>query len=145
MKNTCGIIIYHQISNSILLGRATGFDNAWSIPKGLQEIGETTLDAAIREVQEESNISKEFILKHHLIPLTPQNYNSKKKRLHTYLMIIDEIPNDIKCISYFTDSFGNVKPEFDLLKWVEVDELLDGKTYNIHYTLLEAIIESIKI
>ena len=145
MKNTCGFIIYNPTTNEILIGRVTGSkEDMWSIPKGGQEANESLFEAAVRELKEEANISEEFISRCVVYELLSHKYLSNRKRLNTYLAIIPEVPQDIKCISYFKDSFGNRKPEFDLLKWVNADILLD-KVYNIHYTQHMAIEQAMDV
>lgn len=49
---TCGIIIYIRSENKFLLGHSTG-NKHFDIPKGLPEQGESELQAAIRETEEE--------------------------------------------------------------------------------------------
>lgn len=140
MKNTCGFFIYHKPSNSILLGHVSTSKGEWSVPKGKQETDETIFEAALRELYEEANISKDFISKSVVYELQPQVYSNKHKRLNAFLVICDERPLDIKCNSTFVDSFGNTKPEFDTHFWFKFDYLLDGML-NIHPTQMDCLEE----
>lgn len=143
MKNTCGFIIYHKTSKSILFGHVTN-NEEWSIPKGKQEKDETIMQAALRETQEESNISPDFIKNCTVYHLTPQKYKHGKKRLNAFLAICDEKPSDIYCPSTFEDSYGNELPELDMHKWFSIEDI-KNKIYPIHYTQYNSIEEAIKI
>ena len=50
---SCGVVITD--GENILLGKING-DDEWDIPKGLMDDGESYIDAALRELQEESNL-----------------------------------------------------------------------------------------
>lgn len=143
MKNTCGFFIYNIDTNSILLGHVTNGEH-WSIPKGKQEQDESIFQAAIRELQEESNIDSRFISNCSVWKLSPQKYTHGKKRLNSFLAICDSKPKDIKCVSTFEDSYGNTLPEFDMLKWFTIDDI---KAYQvpIHYTQYDSFLEAEKI
>lgn len=142
MKNTCGFYIYHKPTNTILLGHVTN-NPFWSIPKGKQEEGESLYDAALRELAEESNIDRNYIKNCVVYQLMPQKYNHGKKRLNSFLAISEEIPENIKCVSTFTDSYGNELPEFDRLQWVNVDAI--DKTFPIHITQYDSFLEAMEI
>lgn len=144
MKNTCGFFIYHNPTQSILLGHVTSSKNEWSIPKGGQEVNESIYEAALRELAEESNINREFVERYEVFELNHQNYSSKHKRLCPFLLICDEKPEDVRCTSDFIDSFGNIKPEFDGFVWACVEELQLG-LYPIHLTQRESLLEIIDI
>lgn len=140
MKNSCGFFIYHKKTNTILMGHATNTKDEWSIPKGGQEEGESLLQTALRELNEEANIPKSFIENATVFQLTPHNYSHKKKRLNAFLAISDELPKNIKCISYFEDSFGNKLPEFDNLYWFTLESLLK-REIKFHDTQFECLLE----
>lgn len=144
MKNTCGFFIYDKSNGRMLIGHSTNSGGLWSIPKGKQEDGEGIFNAALRELEEESNISSSFISKCQVFKLTPQNYKSRKKRLNAFLAICDKAPTDIKCISFFEDSHGNQRPELDKFEWATPEELR-GREYNLHPTQYENVIQIINI
>ncbi|MGE5621555.1 MAG: NUDIX hydrolase, partial [Bacillota bacterium] len=54
-STSCGTLVINR-RGEILLCHVTG-TNHWDIPKGLQDPGETTLQAAIRELREETGLS----------------------------------------------------------------------------------------
>jgi 8-oxo-dGTP pyrophosphatase MutT (NUDIX family) len=141
MKTSCGFVIYCEGSNEILLGRETNSNNFWSIPKGGKEDGENSLEAALRELYEESNISKEFIKSCDVFELKPQMYGSKRKRLVPFLAICKTKPDDLKCNAYFTDSSGESLPEFSKLQWFDFDAVLNGEV-KVHGTQMKCFFEA---
>lgn len=70
---SCGVLIFNP-DNLLLLGHVTG-QKHYDIPKGLWESGESFIDTAIRETNEETGIS---LHKEDLIDLGAFKYNSKK-------------------------------------------------------------------
>lgn len=140
MKTSCGFVIYCEDSNEILLGRETN-SNSWSIPKGGKEDGENSIEAALRELYEESNISKEFIMSCEVFELKQQIYGSKRKRLVPFLAICKKKPKNLKCNAYFTDSFGESLPEFSKLQWFDFDAVLNGEV-KVHGTQMKCFYEA---
>jgi 8-oxo-dGTP pyrophosphatase MutT (NUDIX family) len=140
IKTSCGFIIYYPPKNQILLGKETHSAEYWSIPKGGKEDEENNYEAALRELQEESNISKDFIKSCEVYELKSQSYNSKKKKLIPFLAICEEKPEDIRCIATFVDSFGRIVPEFSRLAWFDIDKVIMGTPY-IHETQIRALEE----
>ena len=143
MKNTCGFFIFNKNTKKVLFGHVTN-NNEWSIPKGKQEEGETLFQAALRELEEEANITKDFISKCYVYKLDPINYNHKKKRLNSFLAICEETPTDISCPSTFVDSYGNKLPELDMHRWFEIPEVVN-KLFPIHYTQHQAFLQAYEI
>lgn len=141
MKNTCGFIIYNQPTKSILFGRVTN-QKSWSIPKGKQEEGESIYQAALRELAEEANVTQEFISNCVVYQLQPQKYKHGKKRLNAFLAICDKKPEDIKCVSFFEDSYGNELPELDKFQWVNVDSI--DENFPIHITQYNSFLEAME-
>lgn len=141
MKTSCGFIIYCKKTNEILLGKETHSKNNWSIPKGGKDDGENNLSAALRELYEEANITKDFIMSCKVFELPIQVYNSRRKRLVPFLAVCDHKPKDIKCNAHFIDSFGNSVPEFSKLQWFDIDAILNGEVL-LHDTQMNAILQS---
>jgi len=118
MEKTCGIFIIDNNKN-ILICRATGTDS-WSIPKGHPEIGESFIEAAIRETLEETGINLKD-KKDLLTLIGSEIYKSKKKKLISYYLKIDNIDfKKLKCTSFF----ANNKPEIAEYKIVNYDEAM---------------------
>ena len=117
MKVSSGIIITD--GKNILLGHSTG-NSHWDIPKGEVDLGETTLETAIRETKEEIGLT---FREEDLIDLGVYAY-LKKKNLYLYKVILDEMPNidDCVCDSFFKTKKGFELPEMDEFKIFSIEE-----------------------
>ena len=120
MEMSAGAVLYTIIDNKINYLISLDFHNNWGFPKGHLEQGETSVDAAIREIKEEvgidatldTNFMKELI---YTMP------NGIEKHSIYYIgKFIDQIPSkqlsevqDIKILPYEkaldTLSFENMK------------------------------------
>lgn len=115
---SCGFIIFDRETGGILAchptGRPGGPEMAYDIPKGHLEEDEQPLEAALRELREETGIDlppHEYPI--HEIGLVPYQ---KQKSLYLFSTSIQGLRHKIDrlhCNSLFTDSFGNEKPEID--------------------------------
>jgi 8-oxo-dGTP pyrophosphatase MutT (NUDIX family) len=102
-------------------------EDVWSIPKGKVEKGETKLEAALRETEEETNLwlgsNDNFIV----YDLEHKTYGHKKKVLYPFLFLemqtstMDWVSLEIKCNSNVPEERGGF-PEMDDFKWVGIDE-----------------------
>lgn len=114
----------------------------WSIPKGKVDGEETTLQAAIRETFEETNIDVKAYKA--IKALTPVNYGHKKKILHPYILWeyannnFDWNAFDIKCNSNVPEARGGF-PEMDGFKWVSITE-----AYNLLHETQVACLKDIE-
>ncbi|MES2317148.1 MAG: NUDIX hydrolase [Pseudomonadota bacterium] len=112
---SCGTLVVNP-AGQLLLCHVT--DTAhWDIPKGMQDSGETTLEAAMRELREEAGIAFEagrfedlggFAYRH-------------DKRLHLYrVRVQDELGQlaHLACTSFFPHPVsGRPTPETDGYRW----------------------------
>jgi len=113
------------LDRRILVGHPTNHKPSfWSIPKGKVDEGETSLEAAIRETYEESNV-KLFKDLHDFIDLGTHVYRHKKKEIRIYAHLETEHSRwydlNIKCNSNVPIERGGF-PEFDNFEWVTFDE-----------------------
>ena len=115
---SCGVIITD--GNIFLVGRVTG-KKFWGIPKGRIEESETEIDAALRELKEETNIELNPI---DLIDLGRFHYIPKKD-LHLFLYKTKNLPKieNMFCSTFFENKKGEKLPEFDKFKYISFLEM----------------------
>lgn len=124
MKNTAGFIIKSQ--DKILICHPFGAlwgNGEWSLPKGKIEPGETAIEAAKRETQEETGLDlnscsgKVFFLGNF-------KYQDKDKCIYVFLFLSDDdlTKFNLYCPSKIKRGKNKNKPEIDLFKWVNKKE-----------------------
>ena len=118
---SCGTLIINQ-RGKILLCHVTGTRN-WDIPKGLQDLDEPTLQAARRELREETGLEFDEDL---FEEIGDFDYRPDK-RLHLYKV---RAPSDfdslshLKCSSYFPHHVtGKPTPEVDGFCWAAREDI----------------------
>ncbi len=118
---TCGTLIVNP-AGQLLLCHVT-HTAKWDIPKGMQDPGESTLEAAMRELREEAGIAfpAERFADIGLFDYRPD------KRLHLYLVRagaeLDTLDH-LACTSFFPhQSSGVATPEVDGYRWAARSQL----------------------
>jgi 8-oxo-dGTP pyrophosphatase MutT (NUDIX family) len=100
-------------------GRKAGM-HQFDAPKGHQEEGEEPIDAAIREMLEETGVTQrpEWLLDLGVFDYTPRKF------LHLFASFPDALPaiNTLKCSTLF-EMNGRKVPEIISYRWIPVDEL----------------------
>ena len=118
---SCGTLVLNG-AGQLLLCHVTG-TAAWDIPKGMQDPGETTLEAAMRELREEAGIGFE---PGRFRDLGQFDYR-RDKRLHLYRVdAFDELGDlsQLACTSYFPHhATGRLTPEMDGFRWAGREQL----------------------
>jgi putative (di)nucleoside polyphosphate hydrolase len=110
---SCGVLVLCP-EGDVLLCHATGGPR-WDIPKGMAEIGEWPLHAAVREVKEETSLD---LATDALLDLGRFAY-LRGKDLHLFAALIDRIDlSGCVCTSRFIDARGRERPEVDAFAWV---------------------------
>jgi putative (di)nucleoside polyphosphate hydrolase len=117
MSTTCGIYLYCIPMKKFLLCHATRSRNLWSIPKGLADEGETELEAAARELEEETGIKLSDLKVRAVHKLPPARYKKQNKTLVSFLVLTDTdlSGRKLSCTSYVDGKF----PEIDRFEWVD--------------------------
>jgi len=153
-KKSAGILLYRFYNNlkEVLLVHPGGPFwakkdlGAWSIPKGEFEAGENPLDAAKRELEEETGIKAEG----NFIELTPVKQKSGKL-VYAWALQKDIDPANIRSNSFeieWPPKSGKKKsfPEIDKAAWFNIDEagskIIDGQAPLIYE--LEATLDATK-
>lgn len=106
----------------LLMGHITG-NLGWDLPKGQVDPGESFLQAAVRELGEETGIQ---VQPTQLIPLGTHTYtNTKNLVLYVWPRTTAQMPDpsQLVCTSMFVDQQGEMVPELDKFEIVRWDQL----------------------
>ena len=118
---SCGTLVLNS-SGELLLCHVTNTAR-WDIPKGMQDPGESTLEAAVRELREEAGVG--FAVER-FKDLGGFAYR-RDKRLHLYLVQAGDELGDLaqlSCTSFFPHPVtGRPTPEADGFRWAGRAEL----------------------
>lgn len=119
MKTTsCGILVCNP-RDELLLCHATG-TSYWDIPKGGAEAGESVLQTALREAEEECGL---VFAPKDLLELGHFSYRPGKD-LHLYAVLIERVDTaGCQCHTRFRDRFGRLRFEMDAFAWVPFSQL----------------------
>lgn len=121
MIHSCGIFLITK-TWKVLIGKSgrAGAHQQYSIPKGQREPGEDSLRAALRELQEESNITLTDEQIRNIIELPEESYPKKRKKLHGFFLpyLNEDDFTDIKCNTFTASG----KPELEDLQWRSMKE-----------------------
>ena len=116
-RTSCGVVVTNGAL--VLLGRFARRE-LWDVPKGVAEPGEAFVEAAARELREETGLEAppgalRSLGVHRYLPA---------KDLALFLWRVEAMPaeGDLRCTSFFRAADGAVLPEFDrfaVLPWAE--------------------------
>lgn len=117
---SCGVIVRRR-RGELLLCHATG-RGYWDIPKGLREPNESSIDAALRELDEEAGLT---------IPasaLTDLGVHAYLSRKDLHLFVVDPplaalAIEGCHCRSRMRTRHGHELPEIDAYRWATRDEV----------------------
>lgn len=140
---TCGIIVRRD--GHVLLAHSTGMSwQQWNVPKGIADPGEAHIDAAVREMIEETAY---VIDKTKLVDLGQFDYlPGKDIHLYMYDAPVDMDVAAMKCESlFFCDRKNMHRPECDSFKMVPFEKLpiyLAPAIKDIYYRNLKDTVEA---
>lgn len=119
-KLTCGIIVITN-QNKILLGHSTG-NSHWDIFKGICGEDETSLEAALRETEEESGLK---LFEKDVIFIGEYNFN-KYKNIALYLHFIESLDLEkLNCTSMVVIDDKKPFPELDVFQTFDFNDGLE--------------------
>ena len=129
---SCGVIVTD--CKRLLLGHATRSPR-WDIPKGGVEPGETLVEAACRELREETGL---VAPEGSLAPLGVKPY-LRNKDLALFAWVVAALPDPLTlaCTEFFTLPNGARLPEFDRFGLFTRDEALTHVGKNLARLLSE--------
>jgi 8-oxo-dGTP pyrophosphatase MutT (NUDIX family) len=118
---SCGVILLNTL-DELLVCRTTG-RGRWDLPKGTRGPEEPSLDAAVRELEEETSLCIDGTL---LAPLGEFDY-LPTKRLHLFGVLVQKHAVDLLalgCRTTFVDVATGVRlPEVDAYAWQPIADL----------------------
>lgn len=123
LATSCGTLVINA-RQELLLCHVTGA-NRWDIPKGLQDPGESTLEAASRELREETGLQFNTAL---FTEIGRFDYQDDKCLFLYKLYAPVSLDNldHLVCSSYFTHHVsGKLLPEMDGYRWASRHEIRD--------------------
>ncbi|MDB5896163.1 MAG: putative hydrolase, family [Rhodoferax sp.] len=117
-----GVLVFDE-HGRLLMAHATG-RAYWDIPKGGANPGEAPLEAALRELREETGL---VLAPDRLTEIGPMRYYAGKS-LHLFRARVNSAECDLAsfvCSSFFPDPrTGQPVPEVDRFRWAEPAEAL---------------------
>ena len=123
METTCGIFLIDNRDRCLIVHPTGHKDYSWSLPKGRMEAGEGYLDAAIRELREETGIDLPLYAPYiNMIRRLPAvKYTTRPKLLIPFAIWLSISMQDVHlyCDLQHDDRF----PENDDFRWVPIPEL----------------------
>ncbi len=125
LRTSCGVVVTN--GERVLLGHATRSPR-WDIPKGVAEPGETLIEAAARELREETGL---LVPPRDLTDLGVHPY-MRDKDIALFAWRPDTLPDPttLVCASSFTVT-GCLMPEFDRFGLFTWDEALERVGKNL--------------
>lgn len=122
-----GCIVWRHVETAdvVLVVHRPRYDD-WSFPKGKLDVGETFLEAAVREVQEETGCTGTIGTE--LDPVKYRDHKGREKIVRYWLMTPDA--------TFDAEAF-EPNEEVDVLSWMDVDSARSALTYEHDAALLD--------
>ena len=132
MKNDCsmGVIVFYRFPRSIKYLIIKHRKGHWAFPKGHAEKGETKLETALRELKEETGVSKIVLLKKNILLKEAYKFTDKKG------------VKILKKVDYFIAEAKNKKVKIDLkevtnFRWATLKAGIEKVTFDESKSVLK--------
>tara|TARA_R110000796_G_scaffold88978_2_gene192358 strand:+ start:3855 stop:4331 length:477 start_codon:yes stop_codon:yes gene_type:complete len=150
MTTTHALFLIDSLGKVLITHPTNHPTDLWSVPKGLPDEGETSLETAFRETVEETtlqihryfNPSKDNITLY--VDLGIELYPSKRKMVHAHLIVVNEpwseTMTELWCPSMF-EYEGRVRewlPENDIVQWSDI-EFAENNLHNSQQIYLKKV------
>jgi 8-oxo-dGTP pyrophosphatase MutT (NUDIX family) len=129
METSAAVIITD--GERFVVGHPTGapYRKAWSLPKGLVEPGESAVNAAAREVEEETSLKLD---KSKLEDKGVYPYQALKN-IHLFVYHVDDLSvSTLRCTSTFEQKPGVWAPEIDKFAWIPYSKAAEYLNPNLN-------------
>lgn len=143
MPTTHGIFIIDKRLRILCVHPTGSPDTVWSIPKGGADEGETSIQAAIRELKEETNFNyndfEDSMEYYEYIGCFPYGVRDKKLKAHVAYFndSLSKTPLDLKCLVKIDNSD---ELECDMVEWKDFSFALRY----LHHTQVSAFKKIVK-
>ena len=123
-----GVVIDRATPPRVLILHRPHYDD-WSLPKGKLDAGETIIEAALREVKEETGLACRIISE--LVPIRYEyrSRNGKRRPKVVHYFLMEPVAGQIAVNQH----------EIDAAEWVDQDEAMRRLTYPHDKELLAAL------
>lgn len=139
---TCATVLLTKDRQDILMGSITLSRNKFDLPKGRAEPNESHLDAAIRELKEETGLIISATEYEEYLPFSLQNYSYNHEKNISIFFLYDKDGvwlkdlSQLKCNSYFRKKNGRIEscqaPEFEENSYNIFPEFTGYALFNPH-------------
>lgn len=140
------LVVYDNLSNEYYLlanKRGAGtpdFQHCWNIPCGYLDWDETTKDAAIREVYEETGVKLETATFWGINDQPTENHQNVTFRYYSILG-----NSQIKNLNIDSNSRGGEEQEVDAVKWIPISEINNYDWAFDHDIIIKDFIETFNL
>ncbi|MGI4812567.1 MAG: NUDIX hydrolase [Janthinobacterium lividum] len=136
-KISYGVVVINERTELLLCHASAA--RYWDIPKGGAEHGEAPIDAALRELREETGLEMTV---NQLSELGVFAYNASKN-LHLFASIVDTATVNLEklhCSSRFVSRLGgHLLPEVDAYRWVLIESICQFAPKSLTKVLTETL------
>ncbi len=123
-RQCAGVVVFNA-EGKVLLGNRVKFKNAWQFPQGGIETGESVIDAAKRELREETSVTSVALVYSEKKSIR-YTFNNQIKEKFRKKGILTDGQDIYFSLFYFTGNEDEINlktevPEFDEYKWESLD------------------------